>query len=146
MYNESWILSLKQSKFYFVLESCIIVLLLIGFQETGWTPCHIVAKDESENILCVVPLYLKRFSFYSYLFIFSREILYFYFTFFMLPVENICWFSTFNLIFNLQSFLWRICFWSFLGWCILQFWCKILPKATILCAFYSSDWSKDSNP
>lgn len=32
------------------------------FQETGWIPRHIIAKDESESILGVVPLYLKRFS------------------------------------------------------------------------------------
>lgn len=34
------------------------------YQETGWMPRHIVAKDESENILGVVPLYLKRFIIY----------------------------------------------------------------------------------
>lgn len=34
------------------------------FQETGWIPQHIVAKDEHDNILGVVPLYLKRFCIY----------------------------------------------------------------------------------
>ncbi|BBG96244.1 hypothetical protein Prudu_004994 [Prunus dulcis] len=29
-------------------------------KETGWIPRHIIAKDESESILGVVPLYLKR--------------------------------------------------------------------------------------
>jgi uncharacterized protein len=29
-------------------------------QETGWTPQHIVARDENGNVLGVVPLYLKR--------------------------------------------------------------------------------------
>lgn len=59
----------KLIKFYLVLKSYLIGLLLIGLQETGWMPRHIVAKDESENILCVVPLYLKRFSIYSSLFL-----------------------------------------------------------------------------
>ncbi|XP_022716370.1 uncharacterized protein LOC111275338 isoform X2 [Durio zibethinus] len=31
-------------------------------KETGWMPSHIVAKDESKNILGVVPLYLKSHS------------------------------------------------------------------------------------
>ncbi|KAK3037749.1 hypothetical protein RJ639_031120 [Escallonia herrerae] len=30
-------------------------------KETGWIPRHIIARDECENILGVVPLYLKRF-------------------------------------------------------------------------------------
>lgn len=30
-------------------------------QGTGWIPQHIIAEDESKNILGVVPLYLKRF-------------------------------------------------------------------------------------
>lgn len=30
------------------------------FKETGWIPRHIIARDECENILGVVPLYLKR--------------------------------------------------------------------------------------
>lgn len=42
----------------------ILVLSVNCFQETGWTPCHIVVKDECENVLGVVPLYLKRFSIY----------------------------------------------------------------------------------
>ncbi|XP_031286317.1 uncharacterized protein LOC116145004 [Pistacia vera] len=37
-------------------------------KETGWTPCHIVAKDESENILGVVPLYLKSHSYGEFVF------------------------------------------------------------------------------
>ncbi|KAG7015443.1 hypothetical protein SDJN02_23079, partial [Cucurbita argyrosperma subsp. argyrosperma] len=37
-------------------------------KETGWTPRHIVAKDESENILCVVPLYLKSHSYGEFVF------------------------------------------------------------------------------
>ena len=45
--------------------------------------------------------------------------------------------------FYLQSFLWWICFWSFLGWCVLQFWGKILSKVAMLCTFYSSNWSKN---
>uniref|UniRef100_M8B4Y6 Uncharacterized protein n=1 Tax=Aegilops tauschii TaxID=37682 RepID=M8B4Y6_AEGTA len=31
-------------------------------KETGWLPLHVVARDESENILGVVPLYLKSHS------------------------------------------------------------------------------------
>lgn len=34
---------------------------MLIFQETGWQPQHIVARDEHNNILGVVPLYLKRF-------------------------------------------------------------------------------------
>lgn len=30
-------------------------------RETGWTPHHIVAKDQANNILAVVPLYLKTY-------------------------------------------------------------------------------------
>ncbi|KAJ0010710.1 hypothetical protein Pint_33087 [Pistacia integerrima] len=37
-------------------------------KETGWTPCHIVAKDESQNILGVVPLYLKSHSYGEFVF------------------------------------------------------------------------------
>ncbi|KGN56278.1 uncharacterized protein LOC101210646 isoform X2 [Cucumis sativus] len=37
-------------------------------KETGWMPRHIVAKDESENILCVVPLYLKSHSYGEFVF------------------------------------------------------------------------------
>ncbi|GKV39960.1 hypothetical protein SLEP1_g47652 [Rubroshorea leprosula] len=37
-------------------------------QETGWKPCHIVAKDESQNILAVVPLYLKSHSYGEFVF------------------------------------------------------------------------------
>lgn len=32
-----------------------------SFQETGWVPQHIVAEDDSNNVLGVIPLYLKRF-------------------------------------------------------------------------------------
>lgn len=32
------------------------------YQETGWTPCHVIAKDKTESILGVIPLYLKRLS------------------------------------------------------------------------------------
>ncbi|KAG8650339.1 hypothetical protein MANES_07G028500v8 [Manihot esculenta] len=37
-------------------------------KETGWIPSHIVAKDESENILGVVPLYLKSHSYGEFVF------------------------------------------------------------------------------
>ncbi|XP_010533222.1 PREDICTED: uncharacterized protein LOC104809035 isoform X2 [Tarenaya hassleriana] len=37
-------------------------------KETGWTPCHIVAKDESEIILGVAPLYLKSHSYGEFVF------------------------------------------------------------------------------
>ncbi|XP_010086707.2 uncharacterized protein LOC21399202 [Morus notabilis] len=37
-------------------------------KETGWMPRHIVAKDESENILGVVPLYLKSHSYGEFVF------------------------------------------------------------------------------
>ncbi|XP_024932423.3 uncharacterized protein LOC107425382 isoform X1 [Ziziphus jujuba] len=38
------------------------------YQETGWTPCHVIAKDKSENILGVVPLYLKSHSYGEFVF------------------------------------------------------------------------------
>lgn len=34
--------------------------MIILFQETGWSPRHIVAVDETGNVVGVVPLYLKR--------------------------------------------------------------------------------------
>ncbi|KAL5787015.1 hypothetical protein ACOSP7_003964 [Xanthoceras sorbifolium] len=37
-------------------------------KETGWAPCHIIAKDECENILGVVPLYLKSHSYGEFVF------------------------------------------------------------------------------
>ncbi|XP_021661945.2 uncharacterized protein LOC110651064 isoform X2 [Hevea brasiliensis] len=37
-------------------------------KETGWMPSHIVAKDEIENILGVVPLYLKSHSYGEFVF------------------------------------------------------------------------------
>ncbi|KAJ8768174.1 hypothetical protein K2173_021114 [Erythroxylum novogranatense] len=37
-------------------------------KETGWVPSHIVAKDESENVLGVVPLYLKSHSYGEFVF------------------------------------------------------------------------------
>ncbi|GAA0140497.1 hypothetical protein LIER_01829 [Lithospermum erythrorhizon] len=37
-------------------------------KETGWTPQHIIAKDDSDNILGVVPLYLKSHSYGEYVF------------------------------------------------------------------------------
>lgn len=40
----------------------IVFVQFDPFQETGWIPSHIIAKDENENTLGVVPLYLKRFS------------------------------------------------------------------------------------
>ncbi|KAI5658155.1 hypothetical protein M9H77_26948 [Catharanthus roseus] len=43
-------------------ESCSAV------KETGWIPQHIVAKDEHDNILGVVPLYLKSHSYGEYVF------------------------------------------------------------------------------
>ncbi|XP_075094738.1 uncharacterized protein LOC107817099 [Nicotiana tabacum] len=35
---------------------------------TGWTPHNIIAKDENNNILGVVPLYLKSHSYGEYAF------------------------------------------------------------------------------
>ncbi|CAM8965274.1 unnamed protein product [Rhodiola kirilowii] len=37
-------------------------------KETGWTPQHIIAQDESQNILGVIPLYLKSHSYGEYVF------------------------------------------------------------------------------
>ncbi|XP_010429290.1 PREDICTED: uncharacterized protein LOC104713783 [Camelina sativa] len=37
-------------------------------RETGWMPLHIVAKDESQSILGVVPLYLKSHSYGEFVF------------------------------------------------------------------------------
>uniref|UniRef100_A0A5B7BB79 Acyl-CoA N-acyltransferase n=1 Tax=Davidia involucrata TaxID=16924 RepID=A0A5B7BB79_DAVIN len=37
-------------------------------KETGWMPRHIIAQDECENILGVVPLYLKSHSYGEYVF------------------------------------------------------------------------------
>nr|KJB69055.1 hypothetical protein B456_011G003800 [Gossypium raimondii] len=37
-------------------------------KETGWMPSHIIAKDESENILGVAPLYLKSHSYGEFVF------------------------------------------------------------------------------
>ncbi|KAL9325461.1 hypothetical protein ACSQ67_006106 [Phaseolus vulgaris] len=37
-------------------------------RETGWTPHHIVAKDQANNILAVVPLYLKTHSYGEFVF------------------------------------------------------------------------------
>ncbi|RVW44305.1 hypothetical protein CK203_071032 [Vitis vinifera] len=41
------------------------------FQETGWMPRHIIAKDECDNILGVVPLYLKSHSSGEFVFDYS---------------------------------------------------------------------------
>lgn len=119
------------------LDGCLATLWLRMNQKMFYVLFHFILKGL--NCLSIYLTFLDRFS------IFVWHI-------FMLSIEKVCWFwsmaafSTFNLIFNLQSFLRRICFWSFVGWCILQFWCKILPKTTMLCAFYPSDWSKDFNP
>lgn len=37
------------------------------FQETGWIPQHMIARDEHKDILGVVPLYLKRFKIFFFL-------------------------------------------------------------------------------
>ncbi|KAL2939460.1 ETS translocation variant 2 [Bienertia sinuspersici] len=37
-------------------------------KETGWTPRHVIAKDEVDNIIGVVPLYLKSHSYGEYVF------------------------------------------------------------------------------
>ncbi|KAF4403616.1 hypothetical protein G4B88_002469 [Cannabis sativa] len=37
-------------------------------KETGWMPCHIIAKDESDNIVGAVPLYLKSHSYGEFVF------------------------------------------------------------------------------
>lgn len=37
-------------------------------KETGWTPRHIIAKDEVNNVIGVVPLYLKSHSYGEYVF------------------------------------------------------------------------------
>lgn len=44
-----------------ILISGTSVIVCSKFQETGWTPRHIIAKDEGNVIVGVVPLYLKRF-------------------------------------------------------------------------------------
>lgn len=96
-------------------------------QETGWIPQHIIARDEHENILGVVPLYLKRF---------ASDILRF---------EHLYMFviSSPHFYFALQPFFWGICFRSFMGKCLLQLWCKVLSKVPILCTIHSSNWSED---
>lgn len=38
-----------------------ITSIALELQEKGWSPQHLVARDESGGILGVVPLYLKRF-------------------------------------------------------------------------------------
>ncbi|KAK9110898.1 hypothetical protein Scep_018417 [Stephania cephalantha] len=37
-------------------------------KETGWSPCHIIARDEFERIVGVVPLYLKSHSYGEFVF------------------------------------------------------------------------------
>uniref|UniRef100_A0A803MMF8 Uncharacterized protein n=1 Tax=Chenopodium quinoa TaxID=63459 RepID=A0A803MMF8_CHEQI len=37
-------------------------------KETGWAPKHIIAKDEVDNVIGVVPLYLKSHSYGEYVF------------------------------------------------------------------------------
>ncbi|KAH6814825.1 acyl-CoA [Perilla frutescens var. frutescens] len=37
-------------------------------KETGWVPQHIVAQDDSDNVLGVIPLYLKSHSYGEYVF------------------------------------------------------------------------------
>ncbi|XP_042008664.1 uncharacterized protein LOC121757217 [Salvia splendens] len=37
-------------------------------KETGWVPQHVVAQDESDNVLGVIPLYLKSHSYGEYVF------------------------------------------------------------------------------
>ncbi|KAJ7967946.1 Acyl-CoA N-acyltransferase [Quillaja saponaria] len=37
-------------------------------KETGWTPSHIIAKDEGDNLVGVVPLYLKSHSYGEFVF------------------------------------------------------------------------------
>lgn len=37
-------------------------------KKTGWTPRHLIAKDEADNIIGVVPLYLKSHSYGEYVF------------------------------------------------------------------------------
>ncbi|KAK6159675.1 hypothetical protein DH2020_003056 [Rehmannia glutinosa] len=39
-----------------------------AMKETGWVPQHIVARDDSDNVLGVVPLYLKSHSYGEYVF------------------------------------------------------------------------------
>lgn len=123
----------------------ILILCLNQFQETGWIPQHIVAQDECESILGVVPLYLKRFGIY-YAFDtacshrFSSRIISLHLT----ALSDFCCLICSNL--EMQPFIWWICFWSFLGWCLLQLWFKILSKVTVLCTVYSSNWSEGFGP
>lgn len=42
-----------------------IVIVYRPSQETGWVPQHIVARDDYDKVLGVVPLYLKRFDLFS---------------------------------------------------------------------------------
>ncbi|KAL8545276.1 hypothetical protein ACS0TY_005456 [Phlomoides rotata] len=37
-------------------------------KETGWVPQHVIARDDSDNVLGVIPLYLKSHSFGEYVF------------------------------------------------------------------------------
>lgn len=48
---------------FWIIFSLIIDLVKVctPSQETGWVPQHIVAEDDSGNVLGVIPLYLKRF-------------------------------------------------------------------------------------
>lgn len=98
-------------------------------QETGWMPSHVVAKDENENVLGVVPLYLKRLASSA---LFARQIF---------GGES---FSCFQ--FDLQPLLWWVCFRSWLGGCLLQLWVKILSEVPMLCTFHSSNWTKNFGP
>lgn len=111
-------------------------------QETGWIPQHIVARDECENILGVIPLYLKRFSnCYTVHMTCLYRILY------TSPSScNLISAVLFFFVLDLQPFIWWVCFWSFLGGRLLQIWFEILPKVTMLCTVHSSDRSENFNP
>lgn len=106
----------------------LLVLCLMLFQETGWIPRHIVAHDENNNVLGVVPLYLKRFLSWYHV---PKSV-----------ALHVCH-QLISFCSTLQPFLWWICFWSFMGRCLLQLWRKVLSKITVLRAFHSSNWSED---
>lgn len=46
-----------------------IVIILSSYQETGWVPQHVIARDDSNNVLGVIPLYLKRFAYFQTVFL-----------------------------------------------------------------------------
>lgn len=127
-----------------------IVIVWHLFQETGWVPQHIVAQDDSDNVLGVIPLYLKRLVYFYLYFIHCEKENYSYthvthtakgcLSNCLLSYMFCAWVWFYPM---LQPFLWWICLRPFMGRCLLQLWIKILSEIAMLCAFHSSHWPKD---